>query len=532
MGFRTWGSNPAGSGSGTGVPPGGTIGQLLTKLSNADGDGGWADPPVSASVWRDGAGAPSNALGADGDYYLNTTNGDVYEKDAGSYSVVGNIKGADGADGADGAPGSDGAPGAPGADGAPGMDGADGTSIRSGVGAPSNGLGMDGDLYVNTTNGDLHEKAAGTYSIVGNIKGADGADGADGAPGPQGDPGPSSLQAAYDGSTTNPEILTDGTRGALQIRRGSASDTDSVLEVQTNAGTALFIVRGNGTIVTASAGAASGLATLGAASRLVEAVEKLYETGGATLTLDGIGDNTLLRRDGTLCKGSRITEDDNGRVDTSCTNGDTAYAFSVSTTGSNGSTVRTFVGTRNPEGLVTGNPGDIYNRTGSGTSSTVYVYRGASAGTTGWIELGVGLRRLHVAQRTATVLNVSSRTTIAYDSDLKPANSSYLSYASGVWTVLQACSLEIAAELSFARNAVSVDPVVTLGVYRGSGGTQNTLVQDQQESVYATTNPTGNITVTGYYTFSASDQFRVAVEATAGVDLIANRNVVRVTLDL
>lgn len=50
--------------------------------------------------WRDGSGAPSNALGADGDYYLDNDTGDVYNKAAGVYSVTANIKGVDGAAGA------------------------------------------------------------------------------------------------------------------------------------------------------------------------------------------------------------------------------------------------------------------------------------------------------------------------------------------------------------------------------------------------------------------------------------------------
>ena len=45
-----------------------------------------------------------------------------------------------------------------------------------------------------------------------------------------------SLQDAYDASTT-PEITTDATRGALTIKRGSALDSDNVLEVQNGAGT-------------------------------------------------------------------------------------------------------------------------------------------------------------------------------------------------------------------------------------------------------------------------------------------------------
>jgi hypothetical protein len=49
----------------------------------------------SASIWRNGAGAPSNSLGINGDYYLDTATGNVYFKASGTYSVVANIKGAD-----------------------------------------------------------------------------------------------------------------------------------------------------------------------------------------------------------------------------------------------------------------------------------------------------------------------------------------------------------------------------------------------------------------------------------------------------
>ena len=55
-------------------------------------------------MWRNGTGAPSASTGANGDYYLNSTNGDVYLKASGSYSVTGNIKGATGSTGAAGTP--------------------------------------------------------------------------------------------------------------------------------------------------------------------------------------------------------------------------------------------------------------------------------------------------------------------------------------------------------------------------------------------------------------------------------------------
>lgn len=54
------------------------------------------------SSWFDGAGTPSSGLGVNGDYYLNTTNGDVYEKAGGTWTLVGNIKGPAGANGTNG----------------------------------------------------------------------------------------------------------------------------------------------------------------------------------------------------------------------------------------------------------------------------------------------------------------------------------------------------------------------------------------------------------------------------------------------
>ena len=57
-----------------------------------------------------------------------------------------------------------------------------------------------------------------------------------------------SLQIAYNNSSSNPEILTDSTGGALNIRRGSALDTDDVLTIQNGAGTNTFTATGDGDI--------------------------------------------------------------------------------------------------------------------------------------------------------------------------------------------------------------------------------------------------------------------------------------------
>ena len=59
---------------------------------------------------------------------------------------------------------------------------------------------------------------------------------------------PIDLQEAYDNSTANPEILTNATGGALTIKRGSAADTDKVLQTQNGSGSETFGVTGEGKV--------------------------------------------------------------------------------------------------------------------------------------------------------------------------------------------------------------------------------------------------------------------------------------------
>src|SRR5215203_4784036 len=127
---------------------------------------------AGGSVWRSGSGVPSAGLGINGDYYLDTDNGNVYRKAAGSYTLVTNIKGPAGTAGAAGAPGTN---------GTNGIDGAPGSVWRAGSGAPSGGLGINGDFYLDNVTGDVYLKAAGAYTIVANIKGPAGVGGGGGS---------------------------------------------------------------------------------------------------------------------------------------------------------------------------------------------------------------------------------------------------------------------------------------------------------------------------------------------------------------
>jgi hypothetical protein len=81
----------------------------ITEINNSVVDG----------VWLNGSGVPSDTLGVDTNFYIDTDTNEYYQKDAGTWGTpIGNLTGATGPAGADGA---DGANGADGADGAPGV---------------------------------------------------------------------------------------------------------------------------------------------------------------------------------------------------------------------------------------------------------------------------------------------------------------------------------------------------------------------------------------------------------------------------
>ena len=135
-----------------------------------------------------GAGVPSGGLGDNGDSYLNTTNGDVYSKTGGTWSITGNIKGVQGEQGIQGEQGEQGIQGIQGIQGVQGVQGVQGFSILSGAGVPTT-QGVNGDTYLNTINGDTYLKSGGSWTLNGNIRGPQGIQGIQGIQGEQGDQG-------------------------------------------------------------------------------------------------------------------------------------------------------------------------------------------------------------------------------------------------------------------------------------------------------------------------------------------------------
>lgn len=134
------------------------------------------------SVWHAGTIDPSDGVGSNGDFYLQTANGvtklagDVFYKASGTWgNAIFNTKGATGSAGAAGSNGT---------------NGTDGSTWLTGAVDPNNSIGANGDFYLQTADGatklagDIFQKAAGAWgSAIINIKGADGAAGAAGADG-------------------------------------------------------------------------------------------------------------------------------------------------------------------------------------------------------------------------------------------------------------------------------------------------------------------------------------------------------------
>jgi len=101
---------------------------------------------------RSGSGAPAGELGVDGDFYINTDANTIYgPKAAGAWGAPVSLVGA---------------------------AGADGKTVRSGAGAPSEALGVDGDWYINVSAGTIYgPKMAGAWGAPVSLVGAAGADG-------------------------------------------------------------------------------------------------------------------------------------------------------------------------------------------------------------------------------------------------------------------------------------------------------------------------------------------------------------------
>lgn len=163
--------------------------------------GAKGDRGEDGAAWLTGTSVPSTQ-GVNGDFYLNTSNWDVYQKASGTWSKTGNIKGATGAKGDKG---DQGATGAQGPKGDPFAIAKTYASISAmNTGYASDGVGQGQFVVIDTgnvedaDNAKLYLKGASAYTYITDMSGATGltgpqgpkgATGSTGAKGDKGDPG-------------------------------------------------------------------------------------------------------------------------------------------------------------------------------------------------------------------------------------------------------------------------------------------------------------------------------------------------------
>ena len=166
---------------------------------NTGATGSQGPAGTAGAKWYSGAGAPAGGTGVVGDWYLNVTNGDVYEKTgASAWTLRDNLTGPQGIQGIQGIQGTQGPTGSTGSQGPKGDTGAQGiqgpTGLTgstgaqgiqgpagtpgemwfTGAGAPAGGLAgsVVGDWYINSANGDYYEKtAAAAWTLRGSLRG-------------------------------------------------------------------------------------------------------------------------------------------------------------------------------------------------------------------------------------------------------------------------------------------------------------------------------------------------------------------------
>lgn len=114
------------------------------------------------------------------------------------------------------------------------------------------------------------------------------------------------LQGAYE-SSSNPEIITNATNGAVDYRQGSGADTDDVLTVANGAGTKTFAVTGAGDVTATSVDTGQGANELYAMNQAVQTTDavtfatvntgqganELYAMNQAVQTTDNVTFNNI-----------------------------------------------------------------------------------------------------------------------------------------------------------------------------------------------------------------------------------------------
>ncbi len=131
-----------------------------------------------------------------------------------------------------------------------GEDGEDGATWLTGTTKPADTLGKLGDMYLNTSNGDVYQKEADGWKLKMNIQGEDGEDGKDGHNGSNGSTGPKG-----DTAWSNTILPVEG--GYISANVGSATVGEEVtftFNPTDSNSSFVWNIQNNGTVVNSSTG--------------------------------------------------------------------------------------------------------------------------------------------------------------------------------------------------------------------------------------------------------------------------------------
>jgi hypothetical protein len=193
------------------------ISNAATAYAYRNGTGGFTLAPytgVSPNLWDDGSGTPAAVTGGrftiQRIYYFNRSNSTIIYLGQTEYTTLA------------------------------AADAAVGTEIRVVDSGTTFGT-FRSSLAIKHNTTDLTDSSKAVFFEASKF----------GASGAGSSSGTTTLQGAYNNSVT-PEIITNATLGAVTVQRGSAADTDNILEGKNGTGTNTFTVDGNGKTTTDS----------------------------------------------------------------------------------------------------------------------------------------------------------------------------------------------------------------------------------------------------------------------------------------
>jgi hypothetical protein len=174
-------------------------GTPLTLMGATGATGATGTPGKDGSTTLSGNETPTDAIGKDGDYYLDRSNYLLYgPKTTAGWGIPILLKGASGTQGPTGAAGKD------------------GSIIFSGNGIPGNAIGNNGDYYLDQNTGNLYgPKTVGGWGNPLSLRGANGTNGTNGSNGVDGTNG----SVTYSGTTA--PSLTVGNNGDYYLDKSA-----------------------------------------------------------------------------------------------------------------------------------------------------------------------------------------------------------------------------------------------------------------------------------------------------------------------